>query len=283
MSASDEPLEIVISYAHRDQALKDELIVHLSPLRRQGIIADWHDRDIDAGADWKREIDTHFNTAGMILLLVSPDFIASDYCYEIEMKRALERHDAGECRVIPVFLRACDWKGAPFGRLQGLPDDAIPVVSAQWPSRDDAFLRVAQGIRRVAEKWHTEKTTAAAKVAGTPPTVSVPPPFAPSGRETTQAIDDSGPGVMIDGKYFESDSVIEHDNSRFEVRIAPLSAEEEADLRALRPDQRPARRAVSFAHGNEGFMAQVRLARSQSTAGHRVWTVELERIDTNRH
>jgi hypothetical protein len=116
MSASDEQLEIAISYAHRDQALKDELILHLSPLRRQGIIAHWHDRNIDAGDDWKQEIDTHFSIAGMILLLVSPDFIASDYCYDIEMKRALERHDAGECRVIPVFLRACHWKGAPFGR-----------------------------------------------------------------------------------------------------------------------------------------------------------------------
>ena len=283
MSPSDEPLEIVISYAHRDQALKDELIVHLSPLRRQGIIADWHDRNINAGADWKKEIDTHLDTAGMILLLVSPDFIASDYCYEIEMKRALERHYAGECRVIPVFLRACDWKGSPFGRLQGLPDDAIPVVSAQWPSRDDAFLRVAQGIRHVAEKWRAEKTTASAKVADTPPTVSVPPPFAPREQEITQSIDDSGSGVIIDGKFFESDSVTEHDNSRVEVGIAPLSAEEEADLRALRPDQRPARRAVSFAHGNEGFLAQVRLARSQSTAGRRLWIVELERVDTNRH
>ncbi len=219
----------------------------------------------------------------MILLLVSPDFIASDYCYEIEMKRALERHDAGECRVIPVFLRACDWKGSPFGRLQGLPDDAIPVVSAQWPSHDDAFLRVAKGIRRVAEKWRAEKTTAAAKVANTPSTISIPPQFAPSEREITQTMDDSGPGVMIDEKYFESDSVIEHNNGRFEVQIAPLSAEEETDLRALRPDQRPARRAVSFAHGNEGFMAQVSLARSQSTRGRRVWTVELERIDANRH
>jgi hypothetical protein len=195
------------------------------------------------------------------------------------MKRALERHYAGECRVIPVFLRACDWKGSPFGRLQGLPDDAIPVVSAQWPSRDDAFLRVAQGIRRVAEKWRAEKTTASAKVADTPPTVSVPPPFAPREQEITQSIDDSGSGVIIDGKFFESDSVTEHDNSRVEVGIAPLSAEEEADLRALRP----ARRAVSFAHGNEGFLAQVRLARSQSTAGRRLWIVELERVDTNRH
>jgi hypothetical protein len=87
---------------------------------------------------------------------------------------------------------------------------------------------------------------------------------------------------LTDGKYFESDSVTEHDNGRFEVWIAPLSAEEDADLRALRPDHRSARRALSFAHGNEGFMAQVRVARSQSAAGRQVWIVELERVDTNR-
>jgi hypothetical protein len=164
-----------------------------------------------------------------------------------------------------------------------LPDDAIPVVSAQWFSQDDALLRVAQGIRRIAERWRAGKTTVSAQIADTS-TVSMPPPFEPSGREITQAIDDSGPGVIIDGKYFESDSVTEHDNGRFEVWIAPLSAEEDADLRALRPDQRrPARLAVSFAHGNEGFMAQVRVARSQSAAGRQLWIVELERVDTNRH
>jgi hypothetical protein len=195
----------------------------------------------------------------------------------------LVRLDAGECRVIPVFLRACDWKGLAVGGLQGLPDDAIPVVSAQWPSRDDAFLRVARGIRRVVEKWRTEKTPAAASVADTPRTIALSPPVAPSGQEITQAIDDSGPGVMIDGKYFESDSVVDLDNGRLEVKIAPSSAEEEADLRALRPDQRQARNAVSFSHGNEGFMAQVRLMRSQSTAGRRICSVELERIETSRH
>jgi hypothetical protein len=89
MSVSDAPLEIVISYAHRDQELKDDLILQLSPLRRQGFIAAWHDRDINAGDDRKRAIDIHFNAAGMILLLVSPDFIASDYCYEIEMKKGI--------------------------------------------------------------------------------------------------------------------------------------------------------------------------------------------------
>ena len=117
------------------------------------------------------------------------------------MERALARHDTGNCRVIPIFLRACDWKGAPFGGLQGLPDDAIPLVSAQWPSRDDAFLRVSKGIRRVAEKWRKERATAAAKIADALATIGVPAPVASSGREISQAIDDSGPGVMIDGKF----------------------------------------------------------------------------------
>ena len=90
------PLEALISYAHRDEKLKDELRKHLSMLKRQGIISEWHDRAIDAGADWSKEIDTHLESAKIILLLISPDFLASDYCYNIEMKRAMERHDRGE-------------------------------------------------------------------------------------------------------------------------------------------------------------------------------------------
>src|SRR6202022_1999147 len=101
------------------------------------------------------------------------------------------------------------------------------------------FCAFQKGIRRVAEKWRKKRATAAAKIADALATIGVPAPVASSGREISQAIDDSGPSVMIDGKYFESDSVIEHDDSRVEVSIAPLSTEEEADLRALRPDQRP--------------------------------------------
>ena len=78
------------------------------------------------------------------------DFLASDYCYDVEVKRAMERHDAGEARVIPVILRPVDWKGAPFGKLQALPRDARPVT--EWPNRDQAFLDIAQGIRAAAEE-----------------------------------------------------------------------------------------------------------------------------------
>ena len=146
----DKPVELFYSYSHKDEELRDELERHLSILKRQGVIAGWHDRRIGAGKEWKGQIDAHLNSAAVILLLVSSDFLASDYCYDVEMKRALERHDAGEARVIPVILRAVDWKGAPFGKLQCLPTDAKPVTS--WSNRDEAFRDVAQGIRKAVEE-----------------------------------------------------------------------------------------------------------------------------------
>jgi hypothetical protein len=95
----------------------------------RGVIHDWHDRKITAGSEWKGQIDQHLNTAGVILLLVSADFVNSDYCYDIEMKRALERHDKGEARVIPVILRPVgSWQDALFGKLQALPKDGKPVT-----------------------------------------------------------------------------------------------------------------------------------------------------------
>src|SRR2546421_2433710 len=86
------PLSVFISYAHEDEPWRERLEAHLSLLRRQGLIANWHDRQILAGEEWSQEIDEHLEAASIILLLISPDFLASDYCYEIEMQRALERH-----------------------------------------------------------------------------------------------------------------------------------------------------------------------------------------------
>src|SRR5947209_5495475 len=99
------PVKIFCCYAHEDEAYLNKLKTQLSPLRRQGLIDVWHDRDIKAGASWESEIDQHLNAAQIILLLVSPDFINSDYCFGIEMKRALERRKLGEATVIPVILR----------------------------------------------------------------------------------------------------------------------------------------------------------------------------------
>jgi hypothetical protein len=143
------PISLFYSYSHEDEPLRDQLAKHLSLLKRQGVIAAWHDRMIGAGDEWKGEIDKNLEEAQVILLLISPSFLASDYCYDIEMKRAIERNEAGAARVIPVILRSVDWQGSPFARLQVLPKDGKPVTL--WPDRDEAFTDVAKGIRRAVE------------------------------------------------------------------------------------------------------------------------------------
>lgn len=142
-----EALRVFVSYSHKDEALREELETHLAPLRRQGLIGVWHDRRIDAGTEWKGAIDQELEAANVILMLVSPNFVASDYCYDIEMTRAMERHEAGAARVIPIVVRPVDFHSLPFGRLQALPRDAKPVVT--WGSRDEAWLDVARGLRQV--------------------------------------------------------------------------------------------------------------------------------------
>lgn len=142
-------IKIFYSYSHKDEELREQLENHLSILRRQGVITDWHDRKIGTGREWEGEIHEHLNTAHIILLLVSADFLASDYCYDIEMNRAMERHDAGEARVIPIILRPIDWQEAPFGKLQGLPRDMRPVTL--WENQDEAFTNIARGIKKVVE------------------------------------------------------------------------------------------------------------------------------------
>ena len=138
--------KLFFSYSHKDEALRDELEVHLSMLKRQGLIEAWHDRRIVAGDPLDNKIGAELNTADIMLFLVSPDFLASDYCYDVEVQRAMQRHAAGEARVIPVILRPCDWHVAPFGTLLAVPKDGLAVT--KWPNRDDAFLEVVQAIRK---------------------------------------------------------------------------------------------------------------------------------------
>ena len=143
-------IEVFYSYSHEDEELQQQLENHLTILRRQRVITDWHYRKIGAGREWAGEIDEHLNTARIILLLISSDFIASDYCYDVEMQRAMERHEAGEARVIPIILRSVDWEEAPFGQLQALPTGVRPVT--HWKDRDEAFTDIARGIREVVEE-----------------------------------------------------------------------------------------------------------------------------------
>ncbi|MET0624909.1 MAG: toll/interleukin-1 receptor domain-containing protein [Pyrinomonadaceae bacterium] len=151
----EHPVELFYSYSHKDEKLRSRLESHLHGLKRQGFISGWHDRRIVAGTDWARELDMRLETAGVILLLISADYIESDYCYGVEMKRALERYEAGAARVIPVLLRPCAWQSAPFGKLQALPTNIQPVT--EWKNRDKAFLDIVEGVRRAVEEMHAAR------------------------------------------------------------------------------------------------------------------------------
>jgi formylglycine-generating enzyme required for sulfatase activity len=151
----NEPIKVFVSYSHQDDDLRKELGKHLSGLERRKLIKLWLDRDIDAGLEWASELDQNLEQAAIILLLVSADFIASEYCYGIEMTRALDRHEAGIAEVIPVIIRDCDWTGAPFGKLQAIPADNKAVTTwgnGDQYARDTAWKIVSKEIGKVAEK-----------------------------------------------------------------------------------------------------------------------------------
>ena len=144
------PCSVYIIYYHKDESLRTMLGNHLSILQRIGVIDLWHDRKISAGQGWAGQISENLEEADIILCLVSAGFLASPYCSDIELRRALERHDAGDACVIPVILRPSDWTNTALGRLQALPAEGKPVTD--WSNRDKAFLSIALGIREVAEE-----------------------------------------------------------------------------------------------------------------------------------
>jgi hypothetical protein len=168
-------LKLFCSYSHRDEPLWDELSKHLRLLERQGLVRTWHDRQIGAGDLWKQSIDRNLKDADIILLLISADFLASDYCFDIEMKTALERHAAEEALVVPVILRPVDWRGTPFRGLQSLPRDGKAVTT--FENLDTAFEQVAAGIRAAIEKrlkTHRGTTESSAEAPLTPPPPQLP-------------------------------------------------------------------------------------------------------------
>lgn len=143
-------MEVFLSYSHKDCRWKEKLVEHLSPLKQQGYITTWHDQDISAGVEWEQTIREHLDQAQVILLLISPSFIASEYCYCKEMRRAIERHNAGEARVIPILLRPVDWQNTPFGKLQALPHNSRPIAACR--DKDTALFDVARSIRKAIEE-----------------------------------------------------------------------------------------------------------------------------------
>jgi len=149
-SSSPVPVQLFYSYSHKDESLRDQLKSHLSALTREGLISGWHDRMITAGTEWQGEIDENLQHARIILLLVSASFLDSDYCNDVELRFAMERHDKGEARVIPVILKPCDWQHTVFAKLQALPKDGKAIT--KWSNRDEAWLNVVEGIRKVLKE-----------------------------------------------------------------------------------------------------------------------------------
>ena len=141
----DKPIKVFCSYSHKDEIFREELEVHASLLKRKKIIEIWHDRRILPGNEWENSIDSHLENSEIIILLISPDFIASDYCYGKELSRAIERHESGQSIVIPIIVRPSDWKDTPFSKIQVLPKDGEPVTT--WNNRDEAWLCVIHGIK----------------------------------------------------------------------------------------------------------------------------------------
>jgi hypothetical protein len=164
--------KLFFSYSHVDEVLRNKLEAHLTMLRRQGLIEPWHDRRIVVGSELDTAISTHLEEADVILLLVSSDFLASEYCYSKEMARAIERHEAGEARVIPVILRPCDWFSAPFGKLLAAPRDGKPVTL--WANEDEALTDVAVKVREAVKGLGATRT----------PIPAQPPRSTPSGAST---------------------------------------------------------------------------------------------------
>jgi hypothetical protein len=148
--ANARPAKLFISYSHEDERHMKRLATHLAGLRREGLIADWHDRKIPAGDEWHKAIDDRLKTADCVLLLVSPDFLASDFCYSIEMECALKKYQEGRNLVIPVIVQPADWRHTRLRDLQALPKDGKPVV--EWAIRDRAWLNVVEGLRLALDR-----------------------------------------------------------------------------------------------------------------------------------
>jgi glucokinase-like ROK family protein len=157
-------VEVFVSYSHQDEEWRVKLSTHLTLLETQGFITTWHDRKIEGGKEWKNEIDEHIDTCEIILLLISPDFLASKYCYAIEMKRAMERHEAGDARVIPVIVRPSDWDETPISKLQAFPSNGVAI--SKWTDEDDAFLDITQNLRTIIKKIEPKEKEGAYLAAG---------------------------------------------------------------------------------------------------------------------
>jgi len=148
------PSKIFISYAHKDEAFKDELVIRLKGLQRNGYLITWHDRKIEPGQLWDAAIKSALDTASIIVFLVSPDFLDSDYIHNVEIKKAFERYHAGQCKIVPIIIRPCHFQDTAIGELQALPKNAKPIST--WSDKDEAWYDVLEQLKKTIS-FRTEK------------------------------------------------------------------------------------------------------------------------------
>jgi hypothetical protein len=244
---------VFFSYSHKDAEFRDQLEIHLTMLKRQGVIETWHDRRLIAGDAIDQGISGELERADIILLLVSPDFLASEYCYGVEMVRAMERHREGSARVIPVILRPCEWHHAPFGTLLATPVDGRPVT--KFANLDDAFLQITQAVRAAtAASSRPSAPSSSASAPPAPPAVAQAAPEAPRSsnlrtrREFTQRDQDR----FLDESF-------EYMARFFENSLAELAArnsEIEVDYKRLDATRF---NAAAYRNGEERTRCQIRL------------------------
>jgi TIR domain/Trypsin-like peptidase domain len=149
LHTAQEPVRVFYSYSHKDERFRERLETQLRLLSRERLLLEWQDRMIGAGEEWREAIRNQLDQADVILLLISPDFLASDFIYEEELATALKRHERGSARVVPIILRPCAWKRSLIGQLQALPKDAKPITT--WSNRDSAWTNVGDGLDRLIE------------------------------------------------------------------------------------------------------------------------------------
>ncbi|MFL5328589.1 MAG: toll/interleukin-1 receptor domain-containing protein [Gemmataceae bacterium] len=200
---------VFFCYSHKDEQTRDDLEAHCATLKNQGLISTWHDRRIIAGDEWDGKIGENLEQADIILLLVTHNFLDSRYINDVELKRALEKHAAGEARVIPVIVDHCDWQASVIGKLQAVPPDGKPI--AKFPNRNEALVEVVKAIREVIKARVGVANPAPTKAAAaTPPAARIVPEARSSNLRVKKTITDHDRDTFREtafeyiAKYFDS-------------------------------------------------------------------------------
>ena len=153
----DNHIKIFIAYSREDTDILTELRKNLVVLERTQDIDVWYDGEIEVGANWANSIKEELHSADIILLLISQNFIASDYCYDTEMTQALALHETGKVKVIPVIARECLWQDTPFAKLQALPSDGKPIMSKTWENANRPYFIIANELKEAVNRIRQDR------------------------------------------------------------------------------------------------------------------------------